>query len=473
MPFEINTDVLALKDYNKILSAVRDGVVVSLLPPLHTRDEIYEISAAIIDPHPPSNMLFSMSGRIVFGEDTDIGQTLETFRRTLEEKEYIITDEEQNIKLSHDNKQNLYILTIEKEVATLSSIDVLALHLLQENIPIFLNILETLVNTAYSVSGSDRDLAIIPIPMREPDYRPRDMEEAQGGRSNHAERFEIIPREFLDIDFDDIGGCEDAKEKMMLIDLGIRFPKIYDIYKVELPRGIMLYGPPGTGKTLLAKAAAKELDADFYSVSGADFLSKWYGESEKNLKLLFDKAKMNTPSVIFIDEIDALMPQRDESHEATVRVISLLLQEMDGIKSSSGIIIMGATNRPNKIDPAFLRPGRFDLKLEIPLPDERSLEEIFKIHLHGRILDDNIDYQKLARESNGLSGADVKGVVDSCVFQKIVDIRNRMPDVISRDDVESIDIEPITNQDLLKTIDKYKAELNALVCSLGSAGMYA
>ena len=224
---------------------------------------------------------------------------------------------------------------------------------------------------------------------------------------------------------------------------------------------------------MLSKAAAKELDANFYSINGSDILSKWYGESEKNLNALFEKAKVSSPSVIFIDEIDALMPQRDTSHEVTVRIVSLLLQEMDGIESTKGVIIMGATNRPNHIDPAFLRPGRFDLKMEVPLPDEKALQDIYHIHLSGRNLEEGMDYEKLAKASKGLTGADVKGIVNACVFNKIVKLRKQMPDVITRSDLINIETETLTTDDVLKSIEKYKKEINTLVMSPEAAGMYA
>ncbi len=473
MAFSIDSEVLTERDYNKMVLALEMGGVVSLLAPLHTRDEIYQISDVRLDPHPPANRLYELDCQVILGEEVNPRAVWDSCSEMILELGYSITGKDDNYKLSMQDLAHLYIVTLDGQAINLSSTDVLVMDELKLNVPVFLKLLESMVNRIYSFLEAEQDLSLIPAPIREPTYKPRYVTEmGEGGESEGMDAFEVIPRKFLDVTFDDVGGCREAKEKLMLIDLGIRFPRIYDIYKADLPRGVLFYGPPGTGKTLLAKAAARELDADFYSINGSDILSKWYGESEKNLKELFDRAKLNTPAVIFIDEIDSLMPSRDYSHEVTVRVISLLLQEMDGIKSSPGLIIMGASNRPKHIDPAFLRPGRFDLKLEVSLPDETSLEQIFRIHLSGRNLDDNIDYKKLAKSSIGLSGADVKGVVNSCVFNKIVNIRSKMPDVITRDVVDGVDTEPISNQELLRSIVEYKKELAELATPLDVADMY-
>ncbi|MDK2892667.1 MAG: hypothetical protein PWQ49_1059 [Methanohalophilus sp.] len=453
--------------------AVSDGNVVSLLSALYTRDEIYEISSVLISPHSFNEYLYDTAATIIYDEETDIKEVLNIFRSKVKQYGYNLKSTQRSLRLNHPEDNDLYIISIQGSEFKLSSTAVLDPEEMKTHIPRFLEIFEILINCGYEAGGGEQDLAVRPVPMREPDLKPQSLAaETKAGATGEHNRFEIIEREFLDVDFSDIGGCDEAKEQLSLIDLGIRHPEIYDLYGAELPHGILLYGPPGTGKTMLAKASAKELDAIFYSINGSDILSKWYGESEKNLRELFEKAKSRTPSVIFIDEIDALMPQRDASHEVTVRIISLLLQEMDGIRSSKGLIIMGATNRLNHIDPAFLRPGRFDIKLEIPLPDENALEEIYQIHLKGRNAVEDIDYRRLAKLSNGLSGADVKGVVNSCVFNKIVKIRNKMPDIITKDSVNKIIIDQITTEDMVKNIEKYKKDLSTLVYPPGESGMY-
>jgi transitional endoplasmic reticulum ATPase len=473
MPFKINSDVLNMKDYNNLFFSINEESVVSLLSPLHTRDEIYEISAVLVSPNSFNDELYDIYGRVVLGEQASAEKTIELLKRELPVAKYSIEGTKKSLRIFSKENKNLYILSYTKKTFKISSTSILDPAELKENIPVFLKILETLVNCGYEAGEGESDLSLVPMPQREPEYKPHSFEEKEGEKTGEEGKFEVIPREFLDIDFEDVGGCKEAKEQLMLIDLGIRFPKIYEVYRAELPRGILLYGPPGTGKTMLSKAAAKELDANFYSINGSDILSKWYGESEKNLNALFEKAKASSPSVIFIDEIDALMPQRDTSHEVTVRIVSLLLQEMDGIESTKGVIIMGATNRPNHIDPAFLRPGRFDLKMEVPLPDEKALQDIYHIHLSGRNLEEGMDYEKLAKASKGLTGADVKGIVNACVFNKIVKLRKQMPDVITRSDLINIETETLTTDDVLKSIEKYKKEINTLVMSPEAAGMYA
>lgn len=474
MAFRIDWGALNQRDYSTIHLAVSDGNVVSLLSALYTRDEIYEISTVLISPHSFNEYLYDTAATIIFDEETSIKDVLNVFRREAKQYGYDLKSTQRSLRLNQTEDNDLYIISIQGNEFKLSSTAVLDPEEMKTHIPRFLEIFELLINCGYEAGGGEQDLAIRPVPMREPDLKPQSLaSESKTVTSGEHKRFEVIEREFLDVDFSDIGGCDEAKKQLSLIDLGIRHPEIYEVYGAELPHGILLYGPPGTGKTMLAKASAKELDANFYSINGSDILSKWYGESEKNLRELFEKAKSSTPSVIFIDEIDALMPQRDTSHEVTVRIVSLLLQEMDGIRSSKGMIIMGATNRLNHIDPAFLRPGRFDLKLEIPLPDENALEEIYRIHLEGRNTVKDIDFSRLARLSNGLSGADVKGIVNACVFSKIVDIRNKMPEIITKDSVNKITIEQITTDDMLKSIEQYKKELTSLVYPAGENGMYA
>ncbi|MBP2029135.1 transitional endoplasmic reticulum ATPase [Methanohalophilus levihalophilus] len=474
MPFRIDWGALNQRDYSTMHLAVSDNNVVSLLSPLYTRDEIYEISSVLMSPHSFNEYLYDTSATIIYDEETNTKEILDLFKREIKQYGYDFKSTHRSLRLSHTEDNDLYIISIQGNEFKLSSTAFLDPDEMKTHIPRFLEILELLINCGYEAGGGEQDLAILPVPMREPDLKPQSLaSERRTSSGEESKRFEVIEREFLDVDFSDIGGCEEAKKQLSLIDLGIRHPEIYEVYGAELPHGILLYGPPGTGKTMLAKASAKELDANFYSINGADILSKWYGESEKNLRELFEKAKSSTPSVIFIDEIDALMPQRDTSHEVTVRIVSLLLQEMDGIRSSKGMIIMGATNRLNHIDPAFLRPGRFDLKLEIPLPDDKALEDIYRIHLKGRNTVEDIDYKRLAKVSKDLSGADVKGVVNACVFSKIVKIRNKMPEIITRDSVNEITIEQITTEDMLRSIEQYKKELKSLVFPPGENGMYA
>ncbi|MEM2192338.1 MAG: AAA family ATPase, partial [Candidatus Hadarchaeales archaeon] len=189
----------------------------------------------------------------------------------------------------------------------------------------------------------------------------------------------------------------------------LKHPEAFKRMGIEPPRGILLYGPPGTGKTLLAKAVATESEANFISIKGPELLSKWVGESERGVREVFRKARMAAPSIIFFDEIDALVPQRGSGYgdsHVTERVISQLLTEMDGLEKLENVVVIGATNRPDLIDQALLRPGRFDRLILVPAPDEKARLEILKIHTRGMPLAKDVNLEVLAKETEGYSGAD-------------------------------------------------------------------
>jgi len=194
----------------------------------------------------------------------------------------------------------------------------------------------------------------------------------------------------------------------------LRNPKKYKRLGGTLPKGILLIGPPGTGKTMLAKATAGELDATFFTISPADVLSKWVGEAEQNIKKLFDAARGEKRAVIFIDEIEALVPaRRDEGSSVMQRVVPQILQGMEGFdKKTTPVMFMGATNCPWQLDPAVLRPGRFDEKVYIPLPDVAARRKMLDIYLGKRPVDDAMDFNSLADKLDGYSGADIKYICD-------------------------------------------------------------
>jgi transitional endoplasmic reticulum ATPase len=190
----------------------------------------------------------------------------------------------------------------------------------------------------------------------------------------------------------------------------------------EPPKGVLLYGPPGTGKTLLAKAVATESQANFISVKGPEFLSKWVGESEKAVRETFRRARQAAPSVVFLDEIDSIAPARgggtSDSH-VTERVISQILTELDGLESLNSVIVIAATNRPDIIDPALLRPGRFDRLIEIPLPDEKARLQILKIHASTKPLAEDVNLEDISKKTDKYSGADLSAIVNEAVMLAI------------------------------------------------------
>jgi len=211
------------------------------------------------------------------------------------------------------------------------------------------------------------------------------------------------------VTYEDIGGIKPIIEKVReMVELPLRHPELFERLGVEAPKGVLLYGPPGTGKTLLAKAVANESGANFISISGPEVMSKWYGQSEENLRKIFEEAEKNAPSIIFIDEIDALAPKREEvSGEVERRVVSQLLTLLDGLKKRGKVIVISATNRPNAVDPALRRAGRFDREIEFPVPDRAGRLEILKIHTRNMPLAKDVNLEHLADISYGYVGADV------------------------------------------------------------------
>jgi transitional endoplasmic reticulum ATPase len=225
------------------------------------------------------------------------------------------------------------------------------------------------------------------------------------------------------VHWDDIGGLADVKQKLIeSVEWPLTYAKLFEHMDAKAPRGILLYGPPGTGKTMLAKAVATESQANFISIKGPEFLSKWVGESEKAVRETFRKARQAAPSVVFLDEIDSIAPARGGSNSdshVTERVISQILTELDGLESLNSVMVIAATNRPDIIDPALLRPGRFDRLVEIGLPDEEARQQILKIHMAKKPLADNVKVEELARLTEKYSGADLGAVVNEAVMLAI------------------------------------------------------
>ncbi len=216
-----------------------------------------------------------------------------------------------------------------------------------------------------------------------------------------------------DVGWDDIGGLDAAKASLIeAVEWPLRYGPLFDRLGATPPRGILLEGPPGTGKTLLAKVVARESEANFISVKGPELLSKWVGESEKGIREIFKKARAAAPCIVFFDEIDTLVPERggNFASEVSERIVGQLLAELDGLEEMPGVMVLGATNRAELLDPALLRPGRFDLTIALPLPDFAAREAIAWVHLRDRPLADDVDPRLIARETEGRSGADIAGL---------------------------------------------------------------
>jgi transitional endoplasmic reticulum ATPase len=223
---------------------------------------------------------------------------------------------------------------------------------------------------------------------------------------------EMIEEKIPSINYEDIGGLsEEIKKIREMVEIPMKHPEIFQKLGVSPPKGVLLHGPPGTGKTLLAKAVANESDSHFILLNGPEIMSKFYGESEKKIRNIFEEAEKNAPSIIFIDEIDAIAPKREEVQgEVERRVVSQLLTMMDGLNARGKVVVIGATNRINSIDPALRRPGRFDREIEIGVPDKKGRLAVLKIHSRGMPLDKNVDLEKISSMTHGFVGADLEAL---------------------------------------------------------------
>lgn len=265
------------------------------------------------------------------------------------------------------------------------------------------------------------------------------------------------------VSFNDIGGLENVKEEISLkIIKPIQHPELYKAYGKKIGGGILLYGPPGCGKTHIAKATAGEINANFINVGINDILDMWMGNSERNLHEIFELARKNTPSVIFIDEIDALGANRNDMAKSGGRtLINQFLAELDGVDSNNdGILILAATNTPWHLDPAFRRPGRFDRIIFVTPPDEKAREEIFRLNLANKPIE-KVNFEKLAKASKSFSGADINAAIDIAVEEKL------------QESLKTGKLEPLELKSILKAIKKHKPSTKEWFSSAKNYALYA
>jgi len=255
------------------------------------------------------------------------------------------------------------------------------------------------------------------------------------------------------VTYEEVGGLRrEIKAMREIVELPLKHPELFVRLGVEPHSGILLYGPPGCGKTLLAKVIASESDANMYSINGPEIMNKYYGETEAKLRDIFKEAKDNSPSIIFIDEIDAIAPKREEAYgDVEKRVVAQLLALMDGLNDRGNVIVLGATNRPDSVDPALRRPGRFDREFEISVPNEDGRLEILEIHTRGMPISDDIDLKEISSELHGYTGADIKSL---CKEAALKSIRRYLPEI----DLETEKISSKVLQSMqIKLIDFYDA----------------
>ena len=266
---------------------------------------------------------------------------------------------------------------------------------------------------------------------------------------------EIHEEKMPEVTYEDIGGLEEESKRIReMVEVPLKHPEIFSKLGIEPPKGVLMYGPPGTGKTLLAKAVANESEASFILLNGPEIMSKFYGESEKKIRDIFNEAEKNAPAIIFIDEIDALAPKREESYgEVERRVVSQLLTMMDGLKGRGRVVVIGATNRPDAIDPALRRGGRFDREVQIGVPDKKGRLSILKIHTRNMPLTKDVDLEKYASLTHGFVGADLAALCKEAAMSRL---RKIIPGLKLKED------EPIPQEVLEKLYISDKDFKNAL-----------
>ncbi|HLC50768.1 MAG TPA: CDC48 family AAA ATPase, partial [archaeon] len=245
-----------------------------------------------------------------------------------------------------------------------------------------------------------------------------------------TEAVEVEEKKLPEVNYEDIGGLNEVLPKIReMIELPLRRPELFEKLGIEPPKGVLLFGPPGTGKTLIAKAVANEAGANFISISGPELVSKWYGETENNLRKVFEEAEKNAPSIIFFDEIDAIAPKREEvTGEVERRTVSQLLSLMDGLKGRGKVVVIAATNRPNALDPALRRGGRFDREIEVPVPDKKGRREIMQIHTRSMPMEKDVDIDKISEITYGYVGADLSTLVKEAAMHAL---RKIVPEISS------------------------------------------
>lgn len=271
--------------------------------------------------------------------------------------------------------------------------------------------------------------------------------------------------------WEDIGALEDAKQQLReAVEWPLRYGKVFAHMNAKPPKGILLYGPPGTGKTLLAKAVATESEANFISVKGPEFLNKWVGESEKAVRETFRKARQASPCVIFMDEIDSIVPVRGTGGDSNVteRVVSQMLTELDGLEPMNDVVVIAATNRPDMIDPALLRPGRFDKSIYVAPPDKESRRSIFGIHTKGKPLGADVDLDELADRTENCTGADISAVCNEAVMSAVRRLVAGGKDPTE----EEISACRVSMEDMLGAVDKFGPKASEKIKEYGKTSIY-
>ena len=366
------------------------------------------------------------------GEEEKIREALGDFRSVPLEG-YDTKVGQSNLRLRHGASDFAVSLTGRHLIVRMAQEKAISAGALKADINESVSILEGIVNRVYAKLGVGGEFE---LEGRIRATYPRSR--ALHARKNKLE--EAIKLEKPKVRFEDIGGCMAAKAAFETLAHGLQNPQDYERWGLRYPKGILLHGLPGTGKTMLAKAMAHAAKASLYSVSISDISSMWFGVAEKRINKVFDIAQKNAPSIILFDEIDSIGRQRDysTSNSSGSRLVSCFLQRMDGIKGNDRVIAIGTTNFIRAVDPALRRPGRFDKIIEVPLPDMKAREMIFRLHCKDRRVAGDIDYRLLAKESDEFTGAEIEGLIQSALEAKLAEelaTGNRELKPVSTDDI--------------------------------------
>ena len=360
--------------------------------------------------------------------------------------------------------------------------DILKIH--TRNMPLAKNVnLKDIAQITHGFVGADlnslsKEAAMTVLRRILPELKVEGIEEGEPIPTEILEKLQVTQKDFMealklvrpsamrevlvetpDVSWSDIGGLENVKDNLKeAVEWPLKKPEVFKRMGIRPPRGILLYGPPGAGKTLLAKAVAKESEANFILVNGPSLLSKWVGESEKAVREIFRKARQTAPTILFFDEIDALVPRRgsgDNSH-AQERVVNQMLTEMDGLESLNDVVVIGATNRPDIVDPALLRQGRFDRVIFTPIPDGEGRKRIFEIYLKKMPLASDVEIDTLTAETEGYVGADIDGVCREAAMMALrEDIKSK--DVRMEHFVQALEIvKPSVDKEIEEAYEKLK-----------------
>lgn len=438
MPYELGSAALSVPMRSVSVSALSNGKEFELRAYIGSAEKPKETQLSCFDSHYPLNIPRNLGFLFVTEK---VSEDAVYILDNNNEPEFVVT---KDVLLS-----SMYISAGMQGALDRASVPPKSLttfEKFEKDIKKFAEIIEVVVNGIYEDERKDSSHSTLFLQLSVIDSTLQAVSQDRPFGSSPELLQKAIEVKKPNVRFDEIGGLDFAKREVQGLSFAIKNPALYKKWGTKPPKGILLYGPPGTGKTLLAKALASEADAKFYHVKVTDITSKWYSESEKLTQAVFDIAKSNGPSIIFFDEIDALGSQRDDSHEATRRILSVMLENLDGLDSSENIMVVAATNRPTAIDPALKRPGRLDRLVEVPLPDSEGRRQIFSVHIAKaekiaeKKLFNDIDFKQILEKTDKMSGADIAEIIRRVLEEKVhkEGIGEKLFSVITEDILQEI-----------------------------------